>query len=1405
MKTIFFPQAKTLAVAALSLIFAVGVSAAPTVISTNYVISGGSEQGFIVTSGVDVQITLNAAAIEPDSTPAIEIQSGATVRLILTKHSILRGGANGGHAAIKVASGATLTIDGDGSLTASGRGSSAGIGSNNSSNCGKITFLGGTIQATGGVGAAGIGGGQGGSGGQITIEGGIIRATGGDNNVVDIGSGQGGSGEQVVITGGNVNARIATATNALGQRVLPVKMQYQRYLPNPQVAEFSIPNSITTAVYGLRPVSFDADNNLFVWLPAGNYAAGTINLTFYINNTNIEETEVFYLSNQNDLLLDNANTTTCPLNEDRRPFWDDSRDNVVISETGLTYRFAGKLNFGITVAQGKSVNIIFDHVSINLQNLHINDWYGALDLKEGATVNLTIKGENTLVGGANGPGIAVPEHATLIIGGNGKLTAIGGFEGAGIGSGQYLGRIHTGAGGQFFAYANTSGTVIINSGHIIAKGGEYACGIGAGGRGSEEAPGDTINFGHYINANGTVIINGGMVEASSDNTDMRNGVGIGGVRGGSDGTIIINGGSVRGNSNTGELHVDSIGRTVYPIDIEFISKGSNPSLAGHTFFFKDKKYEYDLNSITTDGNPRLWLPVDTFFPRQMVIKNKEGEPVFINTQLFRIPGATNVFRFAAYGDVLYELSGDDKLGIQASFINESEPFESGKILIRDDIRVDITGTGDNVYLYRWEYLINDGDLVIEYTEVPYKIFQVNALNISLLNVKCKVFPCYPFSYTLKAGNVTLLPRLRDHKFINRGDSLHKDLYAPLGDEITLAIAESAGQYEHSLTVNGQLQGIGLAPIMHTEIVSGPINAEYSAKRMVPISFPETFTLDDVTFKVDGKYEGNTYAALGAGNVFHTEPLAVKSGESVALNGNLILTITPDKNDDERVYKYIYGENNEETFHNEIKIDSVQDDLTEISAEGPYYFVTLSLLGAPSGTTLVARHGNFSDTITANYDWEDVSNTSLVFSASDLLTLKAEMLQQEGSKYQYKWNGEFSTENVYSRPFTIDRTTNITCEILSQNTIAFALSEEIPGLELIATYDDTPIESGDLVWMGGKFSITMSGDSAHLYRYASWTWTDTVNTYLHSSGDTISIEHVRGKVDLTCTPYKMGESVLLESLIVNTGYERINVLDGGIIKPITVGEHVLQVMIEATAPKGDNSTILGNEIYDLVIGKNTIMITVISENGKMEKQYWLTIFREYSNRCGNNVFWEPRGDTLVISGSGRMYDNLTAEEYPWYLFAGAFKVIVLEEGVDFIGDGAFVMISRLTEVINRNTNPQEITILTFYPALQGAKLYVPAGTEQTYKADAVWQKFNVIGLPGLTGIAPLNSSPARVYAEGQILYIDTPEAEQITVYSLTGNLLHRFEKPVGVSNFRVASSGIVIVKGSSGWVRKVVGN
>jgi hypothetical protein len=54
-------------------------------------------------------------------------------------------------------------------------------------------------------------------------------------------------------------------------------------------------------------------------------------------------------------------------------------------------------------------------------------------------------------------------------------------------------------------------------------------------------------------------------------------------------------------------------------------------------------------------------------------------------------------------------------------------------------------------------------------------------------------------------------------------------------------------------------------------------------------------------------------------------------------------------------------------------------------------------------------------------------------------------------------------------------------------------------------------------------------------------------------------------------------------------------------------------------------------------------------------------------------------------------------------------------------------------------------------------------------------------------------------------VNSPPAEQIEVYSVSGALLYRAQKASGKATFRLnhLPKGVLIVKGGSGWVKKVI--
>jgi hypothetical protein len=75
----------------------------------------------------------------------------------------------------------------------------------------------------------------------------------------------------------------------------------------------------------------------------------------------------------------------------------------------------------------------------------------------------------------------------------------------------------------------------------------------------------------------------------------------------------------------------------------------------------------------------------------------------------------------------------------------------------------------------------------------------------------------------------------------------------------------------------------------------------------------------------------------------------------------------------------------------------------------------------------------------------------------------------------------------------------------------------------------------------------------------------------------------------------------------------------------------------------------------------------------------------------------------------------------------------------------------------------------------------------------------------TGINQIQTSPVKVYREGQTIIVDSPAEEKVEIYSVIGNLILQKNKQAGIERIEIQLSAkqILIVKGSSGWIKKIL--
>jgi hypothetical protein len=430
----------------------------------------------VVASGVTADITLQDLRIDVSARPhtcAFDM-SGATVYLTLKGTNILKSGD--AESGLEAPRGSTLVITAasTGSLEAISDGQyGAGIGAAGMyADGGTIIINGGVVTAVGSGRAAGIGGGFRADSGTISIANAVVFAS----SIVP-----------ALTTGGNVSNAIVFK-NTVGTVYGSVTLQQ----------DFAIPNTHTLGIASFSALTIPGGVNLTndgtIVVYHGGILSGTV-----AGNQPVDS----------DLTITGG--SSCAYAEGILTITGDGTYTIAM-RSGVS----GPTTDRIVVASGVNAAITLNGVNIDVSGI---DDACAFDMT-GATVSLTLGGNNVLK--SRGAGLLAPEGSTLTIttSSTGSLDVTGGDEGAGIGGG---------SGGD-------GGTVTITGGTVTATSGSYGAGIGGGDNG----------------AGGTISISGGTVTA----TGGLWGAGIGGGMSGDGGTIAISGGTV---TATGDYVAAGIG------------------------------------------------------------------------------------------------------------------------------------------------------------------------------------------------------------------------------------------------------------------------------------------------------------------------------------------------------------------------------------------------------------------------------------------------------------------------------------------------------------------------------------------------------------------------------------------------------------------------------------------------------------------------------------------------------------------------------------------------------------------------------------------------------------------------------------------------------------------------------
>ena len=138
-------------------------------------------------------------------------------------------------------------------------------------------------------------------------------------------------------------------------------------------------------------------------------------------------------------------------------------------------------------------------------------------------------------------------------------------------------------------------------------------------------------------------------------------------------------------------------------------------------------------------------------------------------------------------------------------------------------------------------------------------------------------------------------------------------------------------------------------------------------------------------------------------------------------------------------------------------------------------------------------------------------------------------------------------------------------------------------------------------------------------------------------------------------------------------------------------------------------------------------------------------------------------------------------------------VILGSGVTSMGTGIFYECYGLSVVVSLIESPFDITVNTFYN--YGAKLYVPVGTIEKYKAAEGWKRFFNIEEGNESGIAEVKAMPVQIRKYDGVLNLSgAPEGADISVYDTGGKILGSSTAINGNANIAIPQTDkIAIVK------------
>ncbi|MGM9837629.1 MAG: leucine-rich repeat protein [Paludibacteraceae bacterium] len=287
------------------------------------------------------------------------------------------------------------------------------------------------------------------------------------------------------------------------------------------------------------------------------------------------------------------------------------------------------------------------------------------------------------------------------------------------------------------------------------------------------------------------------------------------------------------------------------------------------------------------------------------------------------------------------------------------------------------------------------------------------------------------------------------------------------------------------------------------------------------------------------------------------------------------------------------------------------------------------------------------------------------------------------------------------------------------TARYPFMEIIPLMFLRLSIENNCNDMGE-VYGGGVYfpdeKVTFSATPNYGYHFVCWSDgnTDNPRTIMLSQDTTLIARFAPNKYVVT----------------INNDNPDCGIVNGG-----TTADYLSDVVLSATPNFGYHFVCWSDGNTD---NPRTITLT-------QDTTLTATFAKDYSGKCGDDLYWQYKDTELKISGTGVMYHYMEATQ-PWQLFRDSIRAVYTDNTTTSIGEYAFANTKRLSK-LHIGAKVEDIGAYAFADCSRLYDIYcyaaeppfaetnsfayyqayvrIPCESQRDYTMDLVWRQFENI--------------------------------------------------------------------------------